>query len=269
VAVSTGTVSSHPLPVGWPAPCLDKAYLLCPLNKLTQRLRKLEGFDVQIRASEMLIRKHVHTRVRRIGQELTDCLSQGGAKPDLEQKSRTPAWTDRILWRPDAAIKQLSYASANMTASDHKPVVATFAITVTACPALVLLCVAVLVMQGSKEAKALRHQSELASCVLSQQSSPPTPPPLPRTISLVPDLSYFAPFSASAISYALQAKEYLRGKVEAALDNARRIVDAREMASMPRSAEIAQCDAVSLPGLPLVQPTTQNVQIMLGGGGGG
>ena len=58
------------------------------------------------------------------------CLSQGGSKPDAEQKSRTPAWTDRILWRPGVGIKQLSYASANMTASDHKPVVATFGITV-------------------------------------------------------------------------------------------------------------------------------------------
>ena len=57
-------------------------------------------------------------------------LAQGGSKPDAEQKSRTPAWTDRILWRPGVGIKQLSYTSANMTASDHKPVVATFGITV-------------------------------------------------------------------------------------------------------------------------------------------
>jgi hypothetical protein len=56
---------------------------------------------------------------------------QGGAKADLDQKRRTPAWTDRILWRPADGIKQLSYTSANLTASDHKPVVATFGIMVT------------------------------------------------------------------------------------------------------------------------------------------
>ena len=32
----------------------------------------------------------------------------------------------------------------------------------------------------------------------------------------------------------MQAKEYLRNRVEVAIDQARRVVDAREMASMPR-----------------------------------
>lgn len=43
------------------------------------------------------------------------------------QKKRTPAWTDRVLWRSDA-IKQLSYGSAELTASDHMPVAAAFSL---------------------------------------------------------------------------------------------------------------------------------------------
>lgn len=46
-----------------------------------------------------------------------------------QQKKRTPAWTDRVLWRSDAA-KQLSYGSAELTASDHMPVAATFSLPV-------------------------------------------------------------------------------------------------------------------------------------------
>lgn len=50
----------------------------------------------------------------------------------MEQKRRTPAWTDRILWRPDTGIKQLSYDMAHLTASDHMPVVASFTVMVIA-----------------------------------------------------------------------------------------------------------------------------------------
>jgi endonuclease/exonuclease/phosphatase family metal-dependent hydrolase len=46
-----------------------------------------------------------------------------------QQKKRTPAWTDRVLWR-SSAVKQLSYSSAMLTASDHMPVAATFSLPV-------------------------------------------------------------------------------------------------------------------------------------------
>ena len=48
------------------------------------------------------------------------------ATPEKE-KLRTPAWTDRVLWRPHAGAAQLSYgACAELTLSDHRPVAATF-----------------------------------------------------------------------------------------------------------------------------------------------
>ena len=43
------------------------------------------------------------------------------------EKLRTPAWTDRVLWRPHAGMLQLAYgACAGLTLSDHRPVAATF-----------------------------------------------------------------------------------------------------------------------------------------------
>ncbi len=43
------------------------------------------------------------------------------------EKLRTPAWTDRILWRPHGGLAQLGYgACAALTLSDHRPVAATF-----------------------------------------------------------------------------------------------------------------------------------------------
>jgi endonuclease/exonuclease/phosphatase family metal-dependent hydrolase len=56
------------------------------------------------------------------------------AQPDVlaqsVEKRRRPAWCDRILWRsgsPEAA-RLLTYASAQLTVSDHMPVTATFAL---------------------------------------------------------------------------------------------------------------------------------------------
>lgn len=57
----------------------------------------------------------------------------GGTEPNGDaaaaQKKRTPAWTDRVLWR-SGAMKQLSYGSAELTASDHMPVAAVFSLPV-------------------------------------------------------------------------------------------------------------------------------------------
>ena len=40
-----------------------------------------------------------------------------------KEKRRTPAWTDRVLFRGGARpVKQLTYTSANLLVSDHKPV---------------------------------------------------------------------------------------------------------------------------------------------------
>ena len=43
-----------------------------------------------------------------------------------KEKRRTPAWTDRILWRPSDSLSQQSYNAPPLTLSDHRPVVATF-----------------------------------------------------------------------------------------------------------------------------------------------
>lgn len=76
-----------------------------------------------------------------------------------KEKRRTPAWTDRILWRPAEGLTQHRYATAPLTLSDHRPVHA---------------------------------------------------------------------------SFRLRAKVYSRERVDAAVDAARRIVDAREMEARPK-----------------------------------
>ncbi|CAB4412155.1 unnamed protein product [Rhizophagus irregularis] len=55
---------------------------------------------------------------------------------DTSEKKRTPAWTDRILWRSQKNewCKQLSYKShMEITFSDHKPVSATFEMKLKDC----------------------------------------------------------------------------------------------------------------------------------------
>lgn len=49
---------------------------------------------------------------------------------DTSEKARTPSWTDRILSR-GSNLRQLSYGSAPLLFSDHRPVYATFAANVT------------------------------------------------------------------------------------------------------------------------------------------
>ena len=54
------------------------------------------------------------------------CEPGQAAAPEKE-KLRTPAWTDRVLWRPHAGAAQLSYGACTaLTLSDHRPVAAMF-----------------------------------------------------------------------------------------------------------------------------------------------
>ena len=50
-------------------------------------------------------------------------VQHAGEKPE---KKRTPAWTDRILWRAGDGLTQQSYDAAALMASDHRPVFAVF-----------------------------------------------------------------------------------------------------------------------------------------------
>ncbi|KAL4974356.1 SacI homology domain-containing protein [Aspergillus desertorum] len=53
----------------------------------------------------------------------------GSDKYDTSEKSRIPAWCDRILWKgPD--LRQLGYGASHMRLSDHRPVWATFTCTI-------------------------------------------------------------------------------------------------------------------------------------------
>ena len=48
-----------------------------------------------------------------------------------KEKKRTPAWTDRILYKSPAGLaKQTYYSSANLLVSDHKPVSCRLSLTV-------------------------------------------------------------------------------------------------------------------------------------------
>ena len=56
-------------------------------------------------------------------QRLRCSRCQGGSSGVQKEKRRTPAWTDRVLYRGGARpVKQLTYTSANLLVSDHKPV---------------------------------------------------------------------------------------------------------------------------------------------------
>lgn len=55
-----------------------------------------------------------------------------GPREGEKEKRRTPAWTDRILWRSrEPGVKLLSYGSAPLYASDHRPVSALFTLQVS------------------------------------------------------------------------------------------------------------------------------------------
>ena len=57
-----------------------------------------------------------------------DVNDVGQAQKREEEKKRTPAWCDRVLWRGDFDINLLEYERCELTHSDHKPVLATFEI---------------------------------------------------------------------------------------------------------------------------------------------
>ncbi|KAI6241211.1 Phosphoinositide 5-phosphatase [Aphelenchoides fujianensis] len=52
---------------------------------------------------------------------------------DTSEKCRSPAWTDRILWRdtPELPVALMHYGRAELKTSDHRPVSATFAVSVS------------------------------------------------------------------------------------------------------------------------------------------
>ena len=53
-----------------------------------------------------------------------------GTQKKEEEKKRTPAWCDRILWKGDFDISLIDYGRAELTHSDHKPVYAVFSIVI-------------------------------------------------------------------------------------------------------------------------------------------
>jgi hypothetical protein len=51
---------------------------------------------------------------------------------DSSPKQRVPSWTDRVLWKPRPEIRLLEYTSVpSIRTSDHRPVRAAFAVTVS------------------------------------------------------------------------------------------------------------------------------------------
>lgn len=79
------------------------------------------------------------------GQSHKACLTKPGAclestrllmhrlQAAQKEKKRTPAWTDRILFKsPVDAARQHHYSSASLPVSDHKPVTASLTLTVCA-----------------------------------------------------------------------------------------------------------------------------------------
>ena len=60
----------------------------------------------------------------------TDDNDVEGAQKKEEEKKRSPAWCDRILWKGDFDINLIDYGRAELTHSDHKPVYALFSLVV-------------------------------------------------------------------------------------------------------------------------------------------
>ena len=77
---------------------------------------------------------------------------------DTSAKRRIPAWTDRILYKPNSSIQLLSYASSDsVRSSDHRPVGASFQ------------CSLDLEEKGSRDVRLplLRSESKSEVCVIS------------------------------------------------------------------------------------------------------
>ena len=65
-------------------------------------------------------------RISMIHRKPWSCpIAWTGSNPKHREKSRIPAWCDRILWK-GKELHQLSYGCANIRFSDHRPVFATF-----------------------------------------------------------------------------------------------------------------------------------------------
>ena len=62
------------------------------------------------------------------GADDGDADDVDGAQKKEEEKKRTPAWCDRVLWKGDFDISLLEYGRVEYTHSDHKPVYATFSL---------------------------------------------------------------------------------------------------------------------------------------------
>ena len=147
------------------------------------------------------------------------CFLQG--QPPKEKK-RTPAWTDRILYKSPAGLaKQTYYSSANLLVSDHKPVSSRLTLTVSVranqLPSLQLLLVVQLVSDQTEvafgvlitvcpvEVKELMHL--LLVCLskhdrdYAEQAPLPCPlaPPLPPGPTLSPAPPPYPSPSTSAL----------------------------------------------------------------------
>ena len=64
------------------------------------------------------------------GAEDADADVVDAGQKKEEEKKRTPAWCDRVLWNGDFDINLLEYGRSELTHSDHKPVHAVFSIVV-------------------------------------------------------------------------------------------------------------------------------------------
>ncbi len=63
-------------------------------------------------------------------RKLRDCLGLGDLLTGNSEKSRIPAWCDRVLLKGDN-LRQINYTTAPLRFSDHRPVYATFQCTIS------------------------------------------------------------------------------------------------------------------------------------------